>query len=189
MQNNLSKYYTSDGIGVWSPTADFVVDWSGFDPGGSGVIFDFDFKRNNNSYQNWFETTTAVGSTSYNLGADPDDIVYIRSCVRDGAGNTATPQPCKETQTQFRTTPYLDTAPDSLSHCFLLTETIPYSDTLLVENNGPDLLDWTATVSHPHLSLWPISGQDVNSAFPAQVVYTITNPAVVGQAYRPYHRE
>ncbi len=165
----------------WSSTADFTVTWNGFDTGGSGIHFDFDYYRNSGSWQNWFETTAASGSVTYNLGANPNDVIFIRSCMRDGAGNIAAPDACTETDTQFRNAPYLNTDPAQITHCFTVTETVPYSSTLLVKNEGPDFLDWTIAISHPNLSLSPTSGVDVNSGFPAQTVYTLTNPAVVGQ--------
>lgn len=137
----------------WSPTANFDVDWSGFDSG-SGVVFGFDYRLNNNPYQNWFTTSSPIGQRTYNQGAAPNDVVTIRSCVQDVVGNLASPH-CTETKTQFRNAPYLQVAPAELSHCFILTETVPYNGAILVQNNGPDFLDWTAVSGHPNLSLSP----------------------------------
>ncbi len=164
----------------WWPTPNFDVSWNGSDQGGSGIHFDFDYKINTGSYQNWFETTSS-GNTTFNKTVNPNDTVHIRACITDEAGNTATPNPCTYSQTQFRTAPYLTTDPTAISYCFLLTDTVPFSSTMLVKNNGPGLLDWTITISHPNLTLYPASGVDVNSGFPAKTVYTVTNPAIVGQ--------
>lgn len=162
----------------WWLTPDFTVTWTGMDL--SGLNFDFDYALNSGPYQDWFTTTTAPGSRVYDRGANVNDVVHIRACITDLLGHPALP-PCTYSHTAIHITPYLATDPASLSTCFALADTAPQTGTMLIKNQGPGSLDWTATAVPSYLTLSPTTGTNVASGFPATMVYTLTNPAVVGQ--------
>ena len=167
----------------WVAANTFPITLSGSDDFGlaySGIIsFDLDYQINGGIWQDWLTTTTS-GTLAFDQGGSPDDIIKLRACAYDLAGNPTGACSYGYGNTQIRTKPYLFVEPANLDYCLVNSDTMPVVGNIQIINDGPETMVWTATVG---ISPTLVTLGDTNGATffgnPATIPYTISHSGFI----------
>jgi hypothetical protein len=168
---------------TWVVTNTFPITLSGSDDFGlaySGIIsFALDYQINEGNWQDWLTTTTS-GTLTFDQGGSPDDIIKLRACAYDLAGNPTGTCSYGYGNTQIRTKPYLFVEPANLDQCLIYSDTTPVGGNIQIINDGPETLVWTATVgiSPTLITLGYTNGATVFGN-PATIPYTIAHSGFI----------